>query len=350
MTLLVYLLGIAIGIAILVKSADWFTDAAVSMAYRFNVPDIIVGATIVSLATTLPEFAVSFAAALTRRPEMAVGNAVGSTICNIGLILGLCTILSPMGVARKGFVRSGVGLLLLSLVFAGMGYTFPDGSRWTGVAMLACLMLYFWSIVRSTIRQKAPDRVGGEADSHLERTTALQEIAAETSVDGVERVVLATRLSGGRIAVYFVLGAVGVIGGSKLVVYCAEHLALAAGISKQVIALTLVAFGTSTPELVVSLAAIVKKQRGLSIGNIIGANILNLAWVLGSCSLVTIIPFKPQNLRFDIPVMLLMTVLLLVFGFTGKRFSRREGIVLLVLYAAYLTVLFTVYRVPPAAV
>ena len=110
--------------------------------------------------------------------------------------------------------------------------------------------------------------------------------------------------------------------------------------------MTLVALGTSTPELVISLTAIIKRQRGLSIGNIIGANILNLAWVLGVSSLIMVVPFDAQNLHFDIPVMLLMTVLLFVFGFTGKKLNRWEGLVLLAVYAAYLAVLFTVYRAP----
>jgi cation:H+ antiporter len=349
MYLLLYVVGVAVGIAILVKSADWFTDASVSIAYRLNVPDIIIGATLVSLATTLPEFAVSFAAALGGVSEMAVGNAVGSTICNIGLILGLCTILSPMGVAREGFVRSGVGLVLLCLLFALMGYLFPEGTRWTGVALLACLVIYVGTTIRSTMVKKTRDPLHVEALDEPPHEATLQELAAETTPDGVERVVLATGLTGSWIAAYFILGAVGVVGGSKLVVYCAEQLALAAGISKQVIALTLVAFGTSTPELVVSIAAIIKKQRGLSIGNIIGANILNLAWVLGACSVVTVIPFNSQNLRFDIPVMLLLTLLLLVFGFTGKKLSRWEGIVLVSIYAGYLTVLFTIFRTPGAA-
>lgn len=339
MHLLLYLLGLAVGVALLVRSADWFSDASVSIARRLNVPDIIIGATLVSLATTLPEFAVSFAAALTNQVEMAVGNAVGSTICNIGLILGLCTVLSPMGVARKGFVRSGVGLLILCLIFAALGWTFPEGTRWSGVVLLACLVIYFYTTVRSTLIQRKKDA----------EEISLQKLAAETTVDGAKRVAIATELSGSRIAAYFILGAIGVVGGSKLVVFCAEQLALAAGISKQVIALTLVALGTSTPELVVSLTAIIKKQRGLSIGNIIGANILNLAWVLGACSLVTVIPFNAQNLRFDIPVMLLITVLLFIFGFTGKRLSRWEGAVLMAVYVGYLAVLFTVYRAPSVA-
>ncbi|HOF42103.1 MAG TPA: calcium/sodium antiporter [Candidatus Hydrogenedentes bacterium] len=349
MQVALYILGMGLGVLLLAKSADWFTDAAVSIACRLNVPEILIGATLVSLATTLPEFAVSVAAALKQQTDVAVGNAVGSTIANIGLVLGLCIVLSPMGVARRGFLRSSLGLVFVCLIFACIGYLFPEGSRWTGVVMLLCLAAYLAANIRSAMPDPKPGTSRIPTAGESSRDALLGELASETSVDGAQRVELATGLTAGRVAAYFLLGAVGVIAGSKLVVYCAEHLALAAGISRHVIALTLVALGTSTPELVISLAAIIKKQRGLSIGNIIGANILNLVWVLGASSLITVIPLDAQSLYFDIPVMLFLTGLLFVFGFTGERLSRWEGFVLLSVYAAYLVVLFTVYRVPAVA-
>lgn len=349
MHLPLYFLGVAVGVVILAKSADWFTDAAVSIARRLDVPEIIIGATLVSLATTLPEFSVSVTAALAHQVEMAVGNAVGSTICNIGLILGLCIVLAPMGVERKGFLRSGVGLLVLCLLFAFMGWAFPEGTRWTGAVLLACLVICFVTTLRSTSVQRANVAAGARTARAPAYQTMLERIAAESRADGVEGAAPDAEMTGARIAAYFMLGSAGVVWGSSLVVFCAEQLALAAGISKQVIALTLVAFGTSMPELVVSLTAIAKKQRGLSIGNIIGANILNLAWVLGVSSIIAVIPFDAQSLYFDIPVMLFITLLLLVFGATGKKLSRWEGMVLMMVYAAYLAVLFTVYRAPAAA-
>ncbi len=342
MQVVLYALGLGLGALLLVKSADWFTDAAVSIAHELRVPDILIGATLVSLATTLPEFAVSVAAALKQQADIVVGNAVGSTIANIGLVLGLCIVLSPMKVARRGFLRSSLGLIFVSLIFACMGYLLPEGSRWTGAVMLMCLAAYLATNIRSAIQDSQPVPSQIQAAGEPSRDALLEEVGSESSEAGAPRV----ELSAGRIAAYFLLGAAGVIVGSKLVVYCAECLALAAGISRHVIALTLVALGTSTPELVVSLTAIIKKQRGLSIGNIIGANILNLAWALGVSSLITVLPLSPQSLFFDIPVMLLLTGLLFVFGLTGERLSRGEGYVLLGLYAVYLTILFTVYRAP----
>ncbi len=320
MTLLLNLIGLAVGVGILVKSADWFTDAAVEVARKLRIPEIIVGATIVSLATTLPEFAVSFTAALRGQVDMAVGNAVGSTICNVGLILGLCAFIAPMAVTRAGFLPSAVGLLVIAGLFGALGYVFPGGSRWTGIVMLACLVAYLGATLRSSLAHRA-----ATADD------------AGCTEQG---------LSNGRIAILFMLGAVGVVGGSRLMVYTGQNLALAMGISELVIALTIMAIGTSTPELVVSLTSIVKKRRGLSIGNIIGANILNLAWVIGACSVVADLPLQRLTLYFDIPVMMILSVLLLIFGLTGHRLSRWEGAVFFAIYALYLILRFTVLQTP----
>ena len=317
MHLFIYLLGLAFSVAMLVKSADWFTDAAVDFARKFRIPEIVVGATIVSLATTLPEFAVSFTAAVGGHTNMAVGNAVGSTICNIGLILGLCALIAPMGVVRAGFLESAVELLVLSITFSVLGYVFPDGSRWTGLVLLACLLVYFILKVRGSV-------------AHWHAT-----VGAARECESIEQCLPLPKS-----VLLFLAGAVGIAGGSKLMVFCGENTARALGVSELVIALTFMAVGTSTPELVVSLTGIVKKRRALSIGNIIGANVMNLAWVIGACSLVRNLPFDSQTLFFDIPVMMFLTGLLLLFGLTDKRLSRWEGTTLLAIYTGYVIALF----------
>ena len=326
MEVLMHFMGIACGVAILVKSADWFTGAAVEIARRFKVPEIIVGATLVSLATTMPEFAVSLIAALQGQVARTVGNALGSTICNTGLILGLCALLAAMGVDRKGFLPNGLSLLVFAAIFGAMAYAFPDGSTMVGVVMLLCLVVFLTRTVRASLR--------GQSEEEEVR-------AAQQAVATVRRMVL-----------LFAGGAVGIVAGSKLTVYCAENLARRVGISELVISLTLLALGTSLPELVVSVAGIIKKQRALAIGNIIGANILNLAWVIGACSLVRPLPLQKsehwghqirQSLVFDIPVMLTLSGLLLIFGLTGKRLSRAEGAVLLAIYIAYVAITYSVF-------
>ncbi len=329
MDVLLYLIGIAACVAVLVKSADVFTDAAVEMARRFRIPAIVVGATIVSLATTLPEFAVSFTATIRGQVDMAVGNAVGSTICNIGLILGFCALLAPMGIARRGFLANSLGLLAFAGVFGTLECWLPEGSRLTGAAMLACLAIYLALTLRASLRERS---------------------ASDGAVAGK------AVMSSGKMCLLFIAGAAGIVGGSNLMLYCAEHLARLMGVSELVISLTLLALGTSTPEFVVSVAGIIKKQRALAIGNIIGANILNLAWVLGTCSLVRPLPLQKsqvwghevyQSLVFDIPVMLLLSVLLLLFGLTGQRLSRWEGAILFAIYITYVLLLFVVFG--PAA-
>ena len=315
-----YIIGLAVGVLILVKGADWFTDSAVEVARRLGVPELIVGATIVSLATTLPEFAVSFVSALYGKTDFAVGNAVGSTICNVGLILGFCALLSPMGVVRRGFLSSGLGLLALSCIFGALGYVFPEGSRWTGAVMMVCLGIYLVTTLRSAIRYR--------------------EAAPSRPVPSMTLT---------RIILLFVAGTVLVAGGSRLMVVCGVKLAELMGVPKLIIGLTFLAIGTSIPEFTVSITSIFKKQRGLSIGNIIGANILNLAWVIGSSSLVIPLPVRLQTRQLDIPVMLLLSLLLLVFGLTGQRLSRWEGGVLLGIYIAYLAVVFVFFGAPAAA-
>lgn len=312
--LLMYFGGLAVGVAILIKAADWFTDAAVEMARRARISEIVVGATIVSLATTLPEFAVSFSATIAGKVDMAVGNAVGSTICNVALILGLCAALSPMGVRRQGFQKSVLTMLSIGLLFGLLSVLVPQGSRIIGVIMLGCFAAYSFAAFRSA--RAFPD---------LESPPPA----------GMTRM---------KIALLFLAGAVGVVGGSTIVVRSAEGLARAAGVSELVISLTLVAVGTSTPELVVAIASLIKKQRALSVGNIIGANILNLAWVIGASSIVRPLPVRFSTRVFDIPVMLLLSVLLLIFGLTEQRLTRWEGLVLLAVYAAYLLITFTVFR------
>ncbi len=313
--IVLHLVCVAVGVAALVKSADWFVDAAVSIARRLHVPDLIVGVTLVSLATTLPEFAVSLLAAFQSKAQIAVGNAMGSMICNIGLILGLCTLLMPIRVVRRNFLRNGLWMVGLTGLFVGLGYYFPDGSRHVGAIMLTALVIYMGRLVWTSIREREAPGPSFSRPMPMPKAAGL-----------------------------FLLGTVGVIGGSQILIYGAEGLARSAGLPDLVIAVTLVALGTSMPELSIALAAILKKQRALSVGNVIGANILNLAWVVGAASLVSPLPLERQTLLLDLPLIMVLTVLLLIFGLTGQRLARREGAVLLTLYGAYIVLVFMVFR------
>jgi cation:H+ antiporter len=316
MNMLLYLVGLALGVIILIISADWFTGAAVDIARILRVPEIVIGATIVSFATTVPEFMVSFVAAVQHEPDVAVGNAVGSVICNIGLILGACALITPLVIVEGGFLTSSAMLLVFALIFGALGWAFPSGNRWVGVTLIGCLLLYL------------AVTAFGAADWST-NLTASTEVSAPRSIR--------------RPIVIFVLGAVGVIIGSELLVKSAVGLAQALGVSKLVISLTIVALGTSLPELVVSVTGIVKRRRALSLGNILGANILNLAWVMGCSSLVADLPFRRETLTFDVPVMITLCGMLMVFGVTGDRINRREGAALFLVYLVYTLISFTVF-------
>ena len=211
-----YVMGLAVGLALLIRSADWFTDAAVAIARQWHVPELVVGVTIVSLATTLPEFAVSFLAALEGNVDITVGNAVGSGICNVGLIVGITALLAPIMVNKHHLFAMARTLLFTVLVFAGLEILWPEGNRWTGVILLAGLGFHLAQTFRGAARHP-------------------EEIDAPP----------AGTIAGRTIAILFASGAVGVVIGSMIAVTCAVGLAELAGISQLVISLTVVALGTS---------------------------------------------------------------------------------------------------------
>jgi cation:H+ antiporter len=317
--------GLALAVLILFKSADIFTDAAVEIATRLRMSHVVIGATIVSFATTLPEFSLSLLATIHNEIDVAVGNAVGSTICNVGLILGICAAIAPMQIERAAFINAGSVLLVLGLLFGMLGLLLPDGSRFIGLVMISFLGIYLASSVVSSLNQRR-----------------------RTAHDPIEDVTATRHRSAFVVALIFLIAALGIAAGTQFMLWCGQNIAEAFSIPPLIIGLTLFAVGTSTPEFIVSLTAILKRRRGISVGNIIGANILNLAWVIGLCSLVRPLPFQVQTRFYDIPVMLLLSVLLLVFGLTGERLARWEGITLLGVYVAYVAVMFVFFRTPAA--
>lgn len=308
--LAVQLLIFALGALLVAKGADWFTEAAVSLARSAGLSRVLVGATIVSFATTLPEFAVSSYSAYTGRPDMAVGNAVGSVIANTCFILATALVVRPVRVERSA-------LLPRAVFAAGAGamvfFLFRDGDigRPAGIALLSLLLLYTWHSWRS-----------GRA--------AAGEAAATAA--GVRW----TRLAGG-----FLAGAALIILGSRFLVGSGVAIARAVGVPEVVIALTLVAVGTSLPELATSIASLLKGYQDLSLGNIMGANFLNLTLVLGGAALIHPLPAARQVLAVGLPVMLAAVLLATLFGLTRRSFGRREGLVLLGMYTLYLVLTFT---------
>lgn len=303
----------ALGVLLVVKGGDVFVDAAAWIARASGIPAFIVGATIVSVATTLPEMLVSMLAAAMGKTEMAVGNAVGSVTANTGLILAVGMLFLCMACPRAQYARQ-------CLLLAGAAGVLWLGCRGGSLHPAAAvgLLLIFALFVGENVRQARGDRAGGGA-SRPERLTI-------------------TRRDAGINFVKFVLGAGCIVAGSQLLVNAGGEIALLFGVPERTIAVTLVAVGTSLPELVTMLSAVVKRESGISAGNIIGANVIDLSLILPLCGVAggRALPVSAQSLALDIPVCAGMVLLAILPMLVRQRTSRVQGAVLLGTYAAYL--------------
>ena len=315
-SMVITLVKLAVGLALIAKGADWFTEAAVKIAQATRVPQVVIGATIVSLATTIPELTVSTYSAVTARADYAVGNAIGSTICNIGLILGTCLIIRPMSIARssitmlQGSIMIGAGLLVTLLGING------ELSRLDSAFLVSLLAGYFYYSIRV---------------ARKERTEALSKPKNQrTEVDIKLR----------REIFLFIIGAGCVIFGSRWLVNSAELIARKLGVPDLVISVTLVAVGTSLPEYVTALTATIKGYQEISIGNIMGADIMDIVWVLGASSMLMPLPIQFQTRVLDFPFMLVLMIVLTLFAKTRNRLSRLEGIAFFLVYVIYLLIMF----------
>ena len=308
MNLLIYGCLLIVGFAILIKGSDFFIDSSTSIARHFGVSELIIGLTLVSVGTSLPELGASVAASIRGSGGIAVGNVVGSNIINIALVLGLCTALRGYKtdktiLKRDGYIIGAVSLLFVFLVFQG-----TEVSRLDGLILITIFFLYLRLLFKKGTREER--RSGGEAVGKAE---------------GMGREVL-----------MLVGGLVGVLLGAKLLIDAATNIAAITGVSESVIGVTVIAFGTSLPELAVSVGAIMKGKESLSIGNIIGSNIFNILWVIGVASLVNSLAVDRMLFYFNIPLMLTVTILLLLFMRTGWKLERWEGAVFIALYIFFI--------------
>lgn len=312
----------SIGLLCLIKGGDWFVDGAVNTARRFAVPELLVGATVVSIGTTLPEVMVSATSALEGHGEIAYGNAVGSVICNAALIAAVTIAVRPGRVDPKTLKTPVIFFFSAAAVYAAVAYTTGSFSRWVGVLLLGVFAAYMLTTVRQ-IRRAASAPVEGEAAAggpSLRRDLGL--LAA---------------------------GAVLIAVGARLLVDNGVLIARELGVPESVIALTFIALGTSLPELVTALTALVKGHGSLSLGNVVGANLLNLVLVCGAS--MTLAPFRlPQSavlfgrnaaLVLELPVMVLVMLLLTVPALKKGRLYRGQGILMLLVYGLFCAVQFT---------
>ena len=313
-TVLLFLLGLLL----IIKGGDWFLDGAVWIAEATGVPRFIIGATIVSLATTLPELTVSVTGTLQGEVDLAVGNAVGSVTANLGLILGISLVCIPSAVKRAQFQLKALlmvlgAALLLVLCRGGALEALP------GLTLFVIFGVYLWSNLR--------DARAGMAESRGARPRGRT----------VSRRQMAEKLF------LFVLGIAAIVVGSRLLIDYGSELALLMGVPASIIGVTMVAIGTSLPELVTTLTAIAKKEASMSVGNIIGANVIDLTMILPICSALSggALTIGPQTTALDLPACLLICCVAVIPPLVTERFYRWQGVLMLGLYAGYVALLVT---------
>lgn len=302
MHLFIYSCFIIIGFILLVKGSDFFVDGAAGIAARLGIPQLIIGLTIVAMGTSAPEAAVSITAAISGNADITIGNIVGSNILNIFIILGLSSVIVPIAVAKSTVLFEIPYMIICSILLLILGYdkkiNFLDG-----VILWIAFIIYLIYLFRNAKKNKEKDPEGQYASS-------IRQIVS---------------IAGGLIAIIL---------GSKIAVYGASEIARIVGISERFIGLTIVALGTSLPELFTSVTAAKKGNADIAIGNIVGSNIFNILFVVGTTSLITTVPFDTKFI-VDSFVVILSGVLLLSCVCLNKRLSRRGGIIMLLCYLAY---------------
>ena len=326
---------LAFGLILLIKGGDWFVDAATSIAKRFKLPELLIGATVVSIGTTLPEVMTSAMGAAAGNGAMAYGNAIGSIICNTSLIAAITIAIKPSKVDKKSLIFPVCVFFGVAAFYAGTAYIGGKFSRLTGIILLIAFVAYMFITVWNMLRN--PDK---EAHEELETPEIEESSSSFALIKDIGMLVVS--------ALVIALGA-------HLLVESATSIANQLGVPQTVISLTIVALGTSLPELVTAITALMKGHGALSLGNIIGANIFNLVLVSGVA--VVINPFDVPtdatfmgmntSLVFDIPlfigVMAIMTIPAIIKG----KLSRWQGITLLAAYAAYCVLQFALIPLFP---
>ena len=307
----------ALGLLLIIKGGDWFVDAAVWIANATGIPKFIIGATVVSLATTLPELTVSVTGVIDGELDMAVGNAIGSVTANIGLIMGISLVCLPAVIKRSQFWPKAVLMVaasaLLWLTCSGGELTLTEG-----LLLLVIFALFIYDNIRS----------------------AKQNISSEER-ESVDKKALPKML------LLFVLGIAAIVVGSQLLIDYGCKIAVLLGVPSAIIGVTMVAIGTSLPELVTTITAIAKKESSMSIGNIIGANVIDLTLILPICSMVAGggLKIAEQSYALDMPVCLGVGLLAILPPLITGKLHRWQGVLLLLCYATYVAVLVTQYGV-----
>lgn len=307
MDIVLQFLFLVIGFVMLMKGADWFVDGASKIADKFGIPHLVIGLTIVAFGTSAPEAAVSISAALKGSVDLAISNVLGSNIMNVLLILGLASIIYPLAVKPSSIkidIPFVFGISLLMLILGAM-----DGNlgRVDGIIFWILLLIYIVYMIKMAMKGQGEVE---EVEEAGENDTVLKLLAL------------------------IIIGGVLIVWGSNVTVDAATAIAQKFGMSERLIGLTIVAFGTSLPELVTSCVAASKKETDIAVGNIVGSNLFNILFVLGTTAVITPVAYESAFLFDNIVAVLVMAVLWL-FVFKNKKLNRTGGILMVVMYAAY---------------
>nr|WP_299174567.1 calcium/sodium antiporter [uncultured Allomuricauda sp.] len=303
------LLFILLGLTLLILGGNWLLKAAVALSLRLAIPKIVIGMTVVSFATSAPELIVSIKAALDGFPDLALGNVVGSNIANLGMVLAITVLMGSIDVRRSFYTTDWPVMMLASLLFVGFIYFDGELQQYEGIILVAFLFLFLVFLLR------------------FQKTAVVDEMPEDDELLALHKTVL-----------FLGIGGTALWGGSELLIDGAVGMASSFGVSDRVIGVTVVSVGTSIPELAASVIAVLKKEKAISLGNLIGSNIFNLLAVLGITSIITPIRVVDQELLSnDVFWMLGISFLLLplVFFPKGLRLGWRDGIILMFFYVLF---------------
>ena len=294
-----------VGFVLLIKGSDFFVDGASSVASILKIPSLIVGLTIVAFGTSAPEAAVSITSSLSGSNALALSNVIGSNLFNMLLIIGLCAILSELKISKKVLSLDLPFLVILTGILTAFILIGWNISRVEGIILLILIIAYIAYLIYNAQKSKE------------------SQIVEKPKISPLKSII------------YIVCGIAGIIIGADFVVDSASYIAMAFGMSETLVGLTIVAMGTSLPELATSLTALKKEENQLVIGNVIGSNIFNISFVLGASSAISPIAINP-NMQTDIILMLGVTILFFIFGKTQDKYDKKEGLILLALFIAYM--------------
>lgn len=304
MEMLIQCLLLVVGFVMLIKGADWFVDGTSGIAERFGIPQLVIGLTIVAMGTSAPEAAVSITAALRGSAAITIGNVVGSNILNVLIILGVTSLIVAVAVARSTIRYEIPYMILITLLLLVLGYTGQEITFWEGIILWAAFILYLLYLMWMAKKNK-------ETENEDEEKQPVWKLLFFT-----------------------VVGLVLIVWGSDVTVDAATAIARVLGLSERFIGLTIVALGTSLPELCTSVSAAMKGKADIAIGNIVGSNVFNILFVVGTTALITPVVFETKFI-VDVVISALAGVLLWVSVFKKQKLTRGAGIVMLVAYAAY---------------